>query len=446
MRIIKPLVLLLDKIYLVTDTFLAKIKIPQKFRSKMIISVYYLLVISLVVLIAFSRKEDAEIPTYKIKKAKFLVAITESGEIKAKRSNMIMAPRIRNELKITYLIPEGTMVEPGDTCIKFDPSEAINKLREAEAQYELALSERDKLVANQQSADAQSESSLQSARLSFELSKLNLQQMKFEAPAEQQKAKLQHQKDSLSYVQAQQDYKSKKIIRKSETARMDIEIAQKKNNLEKAKKEIDDLTLSAPTKGLIVYEQNYRTDQKFAVGDTPWPGQSVITLPDLTEMESKTSVNEVDVSKINIGQKVLVKLDAFQDTTFSGVISSVAKLGKKKNRESNIKTFELIVDIKGYSDKLKPGMTTSNKMIIQEIKDTLFIPQESVFEKDGKNFVFVKNGSGFDRREVVVGSKSEDYIIIVKGLSENEIVALIDPNDVKETEKNNSVNIPNQGK
>jgi HlyD family secretion protein len=164
-------------------------------------------------------------------------------------------------------------------------------------------------------------------------------------------------------------------------------------------------------------------------------------------MESVTSVNEVDVSKISKGLRVQVKLDAFQDSTFEGVIGSVAALGKNKDRTSTVKVFELGVDIKTLSEKLKPGMTTSNKMIISEIPNKIFVPQEAIFEKNGKKILYIKNGSRFDERIVETGEKSENYIIISKGLSDGEEVALRDPTvkleEIKKTdEPNSSVTLP----
>ncbi len=421
-------------------------KLPPILKNKIALVIITALIFFAIVFIFSGVTGDNEnILTYKVKRGNFLVSIIESGEIKAKQSNVISAPRVRGQLKITYMITEGSYVKPGDLILKFDPSEANTKLFQAQSQLDLSLSEKRKLLANQKSSIAKMESTLKSAKLNFELSKLNLTQMRFEAEAAQKKAQLQFQKDSLSYIQTLQDYKSQKIIRQSELDKMEIEIQQKRSELKKAQKDLNLLSITAPTEGLIVYENNWSTGQKFAVGDQPWRGQSVMTLPDLSLMQSRTYVNEVDVSKIKKGQQVIVTLDAFQDTSFVGTISEIARLGKKKNKNSNIKVFDITVDIQGKSELLKPGMTTGNKIIINEIPDTIFIPQEAVFERENKHFVFVKNGSSFDEREVIVGSKSEDYIIIAKGLTPGEVVALSDP--TSEDEKaNNQISVSAAGK
>lgn len=428
------------------DSIIAHPKMPKILRNRYIFGAVLLIPCLLVFIFMGNLGSfDTNIPTFTINKSDFQISITESGEIKAKKSTVISAPRIRGQLKITFMIPEGTYVKKGDVVLKFDPSEALAKLKEANSKLDLANSDKLKLIANQKSDAAKQESSLKTAELSYELSKLNLDQMRFEAQAEQQKAKLQHTKDSLSYVQTLEDHESKKIIRKSELAKMEIEINQKKDELADAQKDVDKLTIHADNEGLIVYEHNWSTNSKFSVGDSPWSGQGIIKLPDLSKMESKTAVNEVDVSKIKKNQKVIITLDAFRDTSFTGIVGDVARLGKRKNRNSTIKVFDILVDIEGQSELLKPGMSTSNKIIINEVPNTIFVPQEAVFEKEGQHFVFVKNGSSFEERFVELGEKSEDYVIITNGLEDKEIVALRNPEEVTDDEagmENSGVTFP----
>ena len=403
-------------------------KIPSFLKNKKVAySLLGFVILSVILIFTSLKSAETNIPTFTVKKDKFLVSITESGELRAKNSISISTPRIRGSLKIVFLEPEGSYVKAGDVLVKFDPTEAINNLKEAESKLEISLSEKEKLVANQKSQMTRLESDLKSAELTFELSKLKLEQIKFEAEIKQQEAKLEHERNELSYKKANQDLESQKIVDQSEFNKVEIDVRQKRADLEHAKRDLEMLTLTAPKEGLVVYETNWSTGRKITIGDTPWPGMTLISLPDLSTMESFTYVNEVDVSRVKKGQNVIIKLDAFQDSTFQGEITSVAALGKTKNNNSTIKVFEITVSINSQSSILKPGMTTSNKMIISEIPNVLFVPQESVFEKDGKKIVYIKNGSSFDEQTVEPGEKSEDYIVINKGISNGDVVALRDP-------------------
>jgi HlyD family secretion protein len=420
------------------------------FTKKKWVPVSLIIILIVLILMSFGTFETtvSGIPTYAASVDDFVVSVTESGEIRAKNSVAISAPRIRRgNLKIIYLIPEGTYVKPGDVVARFDPTEAQTKLKESESELEISLSKKDKLMANHKSAMAQMESQLKSAELSFELSKLNLEQMKFEAEAKQQEALLNHKKNELSYEQTKQEHASKKIIQQSELNEMDIEINQKRNELERAKRDFELMTLTTSAEGLVVYSENWGNDgRKFGVGDQPWPGATIMNLPDLSSMESVTNVNEVDVSKISKEQTVLVKLDAFQDSTFEGKVSSVASLGRKKDNNSNIKVFEILVAVEGTSDILRPGMTTSNKIIIDKVPDVISVPHEAVFDKFGKTLVYVMSGSSYEEREVEIGTKGEDFVVVQNGLEEGEIVALRDPTKASTENQNistESVELPN---
>jgi HlyD family secretion protein len=429
-----------------------KSKLPPFFKRKsVVISIPVLFVLLMFFIVSSFQASYSNIPVYQVKRDNFLISITESGEMRAKNSISIRAPRTRTPSKIVFLVPEGTYVKPGDVLVKFDPTDAMQRVRDEEQKYEVVLSDREKLLAYHKSQNAQSETQLQTSEISFEQSKLMLDKVKFEAQTAQQEAQLNHKKNELSYKQTQQDVESRKVIQKSELNKQALDIRQREQELKRAKDELESLTLKAPTEGLVVYGMNWENQgRKYAIGNTAYGGANIIELPDLSLMESVTNVNEVDVSKVKKGLKVQVKMDAFQDSTFAGEISDIASIGRVKDQNSKLKVYEILIKIKQRSEKLKPGMTTGNKMIVREIPNVIFIPIESIFEKNGKKIVFVKNGSDFDEREVEVGEKGEDYIIIRSGLRVGEEVALTDPFEKAEmktdTETKTNVQIPGSEK
>lgn len=426
--------------------FAIKKGFPNILRRKFSFPIIVFLGVILISFFSTEGSSNSSIPTYTIKKDLFLVSITESGEIKAKKSIAISAPRIGSSLKIIHLVPEGNYIEAGEVVAKFDPTEVLTKLKDTEAKLEISSSNKAKLLANHASQMAQMESDLKSAELSFELSKLNMEQMKFEAEAKRRESELQHKKNELNFEKTKQTFLSKKIIQKSELENMNVEIRQKKNDLKKAQRDLDALTLTSTAEGLVVYGINWNNQgQKFQVGDQPWRGQVIVTLPDLSKMESHTFVNEVDISKVKTGQKVEVKLDAFQDSIFYGEVGKVARLGKKKDDQSTIKVFDVFIDIKGASEILKPGMTTSNRIIMDEINDKIFIPHEALFEIEGNLIVYKKDGTSFEEVVVTLGKKSDDFVIIESGLNDGDIVALRNPNNKKlnkETVVDYSIKMP----
>jgi multidrug efflux pump subunit AcrA (membrane-fusion protein) len=91
-------------------------------------------------------------------------------------------------------------------------------------------------------------------------------------------------------------------------------------------------------------------------------------------------------------------------------------------------------------------MTTSNKIIIDKVPNVISVPHEAVFDKFGKTLVYVMSGSSFEEREVEVGTKGEDFVVIKNGLDGSETVALLDPTKSSANPQNvssESVELPN---
>ncbi len=119
--------------------------------------------------------------------------------------------------------------------------------------------------------------------------------------------------------------------------------------------------------------------------------------------------------------------DAYSDSSYTGKVESVANLAQNKDNKSKIKIFPVQIRISGQSKTLLPGLTVSCKIIVSEIPDVLFIPLESLFREQGMEYVYLKSGSGFKRRDIKTGAINTDFAIVTEGLEENDIIALSDP-------------------
>ena len=94
-----------------------------------------------------------------------------------------------------------------------------------------------------------------------------------------------------------------------------------------------------------------------------------------------------------------------------------------------------VAALSGTDEVLKPGITTTNRVVVGSIAKALWEPIVSVFEEEKKTFVFVRNGSGFDRREVELGERNDNFVIVKKGVNAGEPVALRNPEQSEEEAK-----------
>jgi len=227
--------------------------------------------------------------------------------------------------------------------------------------------------------------------------------------------------------QAKNKLESQEIINQADLTKAELKVKQARLRLEQKLLELENLTLRAPIDGLAVLQEIWGANgrAKVKVGDTPWRGMALVEIPDLSQMMVKAKVNEVDISRIRVGQLAIVNIDALAGSSFYGKVERIATLASRE-RDSEIKTFDVEIVLDGSDLRLRPGMTAQCQVITDRFSDKLFVPLECVFQKNDTTVVFVKR-SGFDRRMVRVGPKNSDYVIIEAGVQKGDEVALHDP-------------------
>lgn len=388
-----------------------------------------------------------ETQTILVKKGMFTEEVTEQGTVRAVNSITINAPVISyryGNLKITTIVNDGKEVEKGDTVIIFDPSDVKKAIITSQQQLEIANAELEKLKATQQSEIEDLEADLEISRISQEISKINIDQAIYEPAVTKKELDLKLQSANIALARAKEEIENRKKIQFEDIFQKNLSIKQLTTALEDAENTLKNLFVISPSPGIAILKDNIYTGQKWQAGDQPYSGSTLVELPDLGEMMAETKINEVDITKISPGLKVELKPDAFSDTTYSGNVISVANLAQNKDTRSKIKIFPVQIKIEGKSGNLLPGLTVSCKIIINEIPGVLYVPIETIFKDQSDEYVYVKTRSGFQRKDVKIGSINTDFAIVTGGLSENEEVALTDPFLNREEEKTKSVNETNK--
>ncbi|MBN1211659.1 MAG: efflux RND transporter periplasmic adaptor subunit [candidate division Zixibacteria bacterium] len=352
-----------------------------------------------------------DIPTTLVNRGEFVVSVKASGRIDAKRNFTVSAPRIRG-LQITWMAPEGSLVQKGDPIIKFDATQQLNDLTDHQSNLKI----------NQKTLDrARKEYTIQEKQLNLELQKAerNYDEKKHDAPKLAEEARLELELARLNFQAKMDQFKS-------DVDKAELEVSRAEAQVTMAQKELDQMTMSAPIPGMVVYLEIWKGSSmgKVQEGDSPWPGQGLINLPDLSEMIVDSYVSEVDAAKVDTGQEVLVSLDAFPDMQYHGLVTKKATLARRKDYNSKINVFDVEVTINDHDEKLKPGMSSSAKIIINRIGDVISVPLEAVFEKEGQTIVYLDNKKPV---EVDVGQRNDMQVEILSGLAGGEEICLIDP-------------------
>ncbi len=303
-------------------------------------------IVIIIVLISIFSPNSANIATAEVERGDFIIDLVTQGEIDALNSTNVSLPRTRRRMstKITDMIPEGEIVKKGDFLVQLDNSEALERLDDAKNKLEDAIAQLETEKATIASNMAQLESQLRSEEYNYQQAKLKLQMMKYEAEAKRQEYELEMKKAEVNLQQARERIKSQKIIDNAKLRRAELNVKQARSNVREAEKALEALTLRAPIGGLVVYKEIFTTSglKKVQIGDTPFPGMPIIGIPDLSVMQAKTTVNEVDINKIEKGQNVVVTVDALEGRTYYGKITRVATLARREY-STNRKVFDVEV-------------------------------------------------------------------------------------------------------
>jgi HlyD family secretion protein len=389
-----------------------------------------IIMLGLMLLIGCKNKPAIEVETCSVKKGLFFIDLVEEGEIQAVNSINISVPAMSWQFglfKITQIVEDGDLIQSGDTAVIFDPSEVEKAIINAKAELEIAKAELEKKKAEQASKIEELKSNIDISEISHRISEINLEQATFEADITRREIKLNLEKAKIALDKAREEIENQKKIHTEEIKQSLLKISQLETNLREAETTLKNLTVVSPASGIAILSKNWSTGNKWQVGDQPWSGMPLIDLPDLNELKVKTEISEVDISKIELEQAVEIKLDAFSDTVYSGKVISIANLAQFKGGNSKIKIFPVEILINGKSEKFLPGMTVSCRIIVDKIDSVLYIPLEAIFVEGDKNYVYDRSGNSYRKKEVVIGQRNNDFVIIKEGLDPDAILALADP-------------------
>ncbi|MDX1939909.1 MAG: efflux RND transporter periplasmic adaptor subunit [Saprospiraceae bacterium] len=382
---------------------------------------------------AESKKESAELTTL-VKKGEFKVKVTATGELQAKRSEKIMGPQgMRTsgiwQTNITDLIAEGTLVKEGDYVASLDKTELSNKMRDAQTEI-------DKILTQLEQAKIDTAIEMRGLRdqlvnLQFQKKEkdLQLEQAKYEPQSVIQQAKLDLERTERDYQQLLQKLILTKEKSDAKIAEINASLRQNQDVFNRLAELSSQFTVNAPKSGMVIYARNW-DGSKVSPGSQLHAWDPVVAeLPDLKDMVSKTFVNEVDISRVQKGQEVKLKIDAFPDKSFTGKVIQVANIGEQL-KDYDAKVFEVIIQVNEADSIMRPAMTTSNEIVTYVFPDVLFIPIEAL-QSDSVSFVYKKVDGKIVKQEVIAGESNDDEVIIEYGLSENDEIFLTVPKDAE---------------
>lgn len=396
-----------------------------------VIAVAVLVLGSASFLIARDSKGGDEALVAKVKKGDFKVVVTSSGELRAPKFVQVTVPANANQaeqyqMKIASLIPEGTVVKEGDVVAELDRSTIASKLNDVQ----IALTKAD-AVFEQAMLDStlnlsKAREDIHTGELGMEEKKLAKEQAVYEAPSVRRQADIDYEKAERALAQSKLDYKTKTDQAKAKMREVGADFDRQKSKVKVVQDVMGQFTIKAPAPGMVIYVKEWNGKKRVAGSQVSSWDPAVATLPDLTQMESITYVNEIDIRKLSVGQPVTVTLDADASKKLTGKVVQVANVGEQRPN-ADAKVFEVKVSIEQADTTLRPGMTTGNLIQTYTVKDVLSVPLEAVAIDAGIPYVFLKSGASVTKQEVELGAMNDNEVVVTRGVTANDRVMLLPP-------------------
>jgi len=395
-------------------------------------------IVAIIVLIMIgksAKKKDIANLYIEAKQGLFEIVVSTTGELQAENSQDIKGPdftqsrQIRAaEIKITDLVPEGTQVKEGDYICTLDRTSFDNTLKDELERLTTQEANLEVKILDTAVTLSDLRDNIKNLKFSVEEAEITLEQSKFEPPTTIRQAEIALDKAKRSLEQAIKGYSLKIEQARSDMKTIKFNLSEQRQKVSDLQAVLSKFVIYAPSDGMVIYKRD-RTNAKRKVGSSISPWDNVVaTLPDMSSMISKTYVNEIDVSKVDVGQKVNLLVDAFPEKSYTGVVISVANIGEQLPN-ADAKVFEVVIKLDGSDPILRPSMTTGNQIVTKTIDNVTYVPLESVqLGADSIPYVYTKKGS---KQIVVTGEENENNVVIEQGLEAGTMIYLSTPEKIE---------------
>jgi HlyD family secretion protein len=389
----------------------------------------------------------AAVPVERVRRGDLNLNAYATGEMRAKRSSMLIAPPIGGgSLQILHLLTSGTAVKAGDIVMEFDPSEQEYNLAQAHADVAQAEQEISKAKADADVLAAQDQVALLKARFDVRQAELDVSRNELVSAIDAKKNLLKLEEAKRVLAQLEQDAQSHAASSQATLAVTEEKRHKAQLAIEEAQRNIDSMKVRSPLAGFVKVRGNTRASGGFFFtgmtipdyrdGDQVNPGNGIAEVLDSGEMELSVKISEADRSNLKAGQTADVQVDALPGVALHATVQGVAASASSDDLfgGDSAQTFNATLQLDHADPRLRPGFTARVTILSGQVKGGLLVPRQAVFRKAGKTVVYVRNGAGFVSHDVHLRAVNESDAAI-EGLAEGTEVALVNPEEKGTDEK-----------
>jgi len=333
------------------------------------------------------------------------------------------------------MAPPSEPIEQGEPMLRFDTSVAERELIERRTTLQRAQTSLNQALADATVAEEQDRRDLVDARLGVELAELAIVDSEFVARIEAEQGRIDLRVAEQKLRQTEAEVEQRKVSRESNIAslRRQLEEAQMWHGV--FERRIERMELRAPLSGYALYASGRTTlaaalaggaAQPLRVGDQVPSLMEIATFPDLATLQIDVTVEEIDRGRMNVGDEVIVRIDALPDVSIPARLTAIAPLAELSSRGRSFHAYAALGE--DVDPRIRPGMNGSMDVVIERIPDATIVPARALFTRGGRPAVHVVEGGEIHTVEVEVLARNPDEIAVT-GVAADTRVTLVDPFD-----------------
>ncbi len=203
-------------------------------------------------------------------------------------------------------------------------------------------------------------------------------------------------------------------------AAMEYNIAQA--SCDQVMSDLNETVITSPIDGSVI-------GKPLSAGEMVAQGVSnptvILTVADMSKMQIEAQVDQTDIGKVAVGQKVSFTVDAYPGKQFTGTVSIISR---KPVVQQNVIYYPVTVDVDDAENKLNPGMVARVSITTSEKKGVVTLPLAAIrSDKSGKYVVVAGQNGQTQKVAVTTGSMSEDLVEVASGINEGDRVVVEEP-------------------
>jgi len=329
---------------------------------------------------------------------------------------------------IEELKESGARVSKGDTVASFDRQYQLTRLDDYRDTVKQAEASFRTLKANLEVTRKAYEQSVRTVKADLEKARLDLKTIPVQSAITTETLKLAEEQAAALQKEILAEARYVDEIEASRLKSGQIELKQSRNELRRVEANIDRMVMKAPLDGIAVVQPIIRGTEFATIqaGDQLWPGQLFMKVVDPNSMIVNAFVNQADVEAIRIGARARVRFDAYPDLELPAHVYSVGALGRTgRFRASFLSEIPVTLKLDKLDPRVIPDLSVSVDVVVGSESGPALAPREALFEEPGRDgpYVYVKDGSGWQKRDVSVGLTNNTTAVIRSGLRPGEVLA-----------------------